>query len=156
MELVKYGKSATETNEAKKYAVLTIDDKRAMREHPHLIPKFENAKATMTANGPGSYAQMYGMQPVRVGSGVIFKTPVAVAAEYCRGVPERRYYAGWDPGKRQDDSMVCVLETGPSLMPQKTAYNIVDHLQLPPGMEYPEQCRTIRKWLTSQVPVDYA
>lgn len=151
LEQARRGGLKTADDQKAHYACLKYPASELERKYPDLKSRFDNAKS-MTMDGPGGYLQMYEMRPVRPGSGVIFKTPVPKQAFYCQGVNERRYYAGWDPGKRQDDSIVAVLEVGPSHRVQETAYNVVDYLQLPPGMEYPEQCREIKRWLNANYP----
>ena len=152
LELAKQGGVKAGDLGVVEYNVLTMKDEQLVKAYPQLKQTFDNARATLPATGPGGYPQNYSMSPVRPGSGQIFKTPIPAQAEYVIGVNERMYFGGWDPGKRQDDSLVTILEVGPSVRPQERAYNVVDYLQLPPGMDYPDQIRTIVAWLKQKHP----
>lgn len=130
-----------------RYQSLHYDADEIVKDWPELKPRFDQAKATMTQ---ADYDKNYRCLPEPEGTEKIFQSGIAKEA---RTVTDNyRLFAGIDPGKRQDDSVMTVFEVKPSAIaghngnPQ-LACNLIERVKLPRGLNYPAQARAyIQHW----------
>lgn len=129
------------------YKCLRYDADEMVIEFPQLRPRFDRARATMTKE---DYDVQYRCLPVAEGTDKIFQTGIPKLAEFNRAAFTPTLYAGIDPGKKRDDSVLTILEVAPSIFahnPPKLAINVVAKISPPRGTPYPEQARFYREQL---------
>lgn len=109
-----------------------------------LKSRFAKARATMTQQ---DYDEQYNTEPGSEGTDKIFQNGIPKFAEWNRTVFGATLYAGIDPGKKRDDSVLTILEVAPSAFafdPPKLAINVVAKISPPRNTPYPEQARFYR------------
>lgn len=118
-----------------------------VHDFPQLKPRFDRAKATMTQQ---DYDEQYNTEPGGEGTDKIFQTAIPAEAEWNKTVHGARYFAGIDPGKRKDDSVLVLLQVAPSAIAfdqPRLAMNVVARIRPPRGMPYTQQAEFYREQL---------
>ncbi len=135
------------------YACLRIKDTDVTNPTPQQTETFEREKATLPAEGEGSYAQMFGLEPVTAGTGKIFPEGIYKRAAVLETHSQVKRVASWDSAKRVDDSRMSILEKAPSAKAEGGwAINVIETWQAPKGMSYPKQARHFAKLLKDYYP----
>lgn len=118
-----------------------------VKDFPQLKPRFDRAKATMTQQ---DYDEQYNTEPGGEGTDKIFQGGIPAQAPWNKVVHGARYFAGIDPGKRKDDSVLVLLEVAPSAIAfdrPRMAMNVVARIRPPRNTPYTEQAKFYREQL---------